>query len=251
MIDRMIASEAEYTSVRANVIGRWPDNRFGVALRQIGGAHGFQVKGVPSPWLNRVIGLQDAGAVPVWHNWFSSAGIAGRFETLPHQFSPELGRALIEAGLSPIGGDALVCGRPAPASPTEVIEHAETAAAIEVFLDTHLDGLDVPIAVRDGAKRNMLGWLGLPGWHLLLVRRDGKPAGSCVLFQRNGVAYIADMATRPRFRNRGVQTALLAQCHVLAAEAEIVWARCLFLSQSHLNLMRAGLGLVCTSQFWQ
>ena len=251
MIDRMVASEAEYTAIRAKVIGRWPDNRFGVALHKIGSAHGFQVKGVPSPWLNRVLGLEDAEAVHVWHDWFANAGIAGRFETLPHQFSPELGCALIAAGLSPIGGDALVCGRPAPASRIEAIEHAETSEAIEVFLDTHLDGLGVPIAVRDGAKKNMRGWRGLPGWHLLLVRRDGAPAGSCVLFQRDGVAYIADMATRPEFRNRGVQTALLAQCHMLTVRADIMWARCRYLSQSHRNLMRAGLELACTSQFWQ
>lgn len=249
-IARLIASEVEYTAIRARVIGRWPDNRFGVALRQIGDAHGFQVKGVPSPWLNRVLGLEDASTVLAWRDWFAGAGIAGRFETLPHQFSPELGHALIEAGVVPVGGDAVVCGRPAPASLIEPVEDAQTAAAIEVFLDTHLDGLGIPVAVRDGAKGNMRGWLGLPGWHLLLARRDGEPAGSCVLFQHDGIAYVADMATRPMFRNRGVQTALLAQCHVLAADAEIIWARCQFLSQSHRNLMRAGLGTVCTSQFW-
>jgi len=251
LIARLIASEAAYTSIRAQVIGRWPDNRFGVALRQVGGAYGFQVKGVPSPWLNRVLGLADAHAVRDWHDWFTSAGIAGRFETIPHQFSADLGRALVAAGLVPIGGDALVCGQPGSMAPTEPIEHAETAIAIEVFLDTHLDGLGVPNAIRAGAKANMRGWLGLPGWHLLVARRDGQPAGSCVLFQHDGVAYVADMATRPGFRNRGVQTALLAQCHALAAGTDVIWARCRFLSQSHRNLMRAGLATVCTSEFWQ
>ena len=150
LIDRLIASEAIYTAIRAQVIGRWPDNRFGVALRQIGGAHGVQVKGVPSPWLNRVLGLDDADTVPAWRDWFTSAGIAGRFEMLPHRFTPALGRALLVAGLAPAGGDALVCGRPAPAGSLEAIEHAETADTIEVFLDTHLDGLEIPLALRDG-----------------------------------------------------------------------------------------------------
>ena len=139
----------------------------------------------------------------------------------------------------------MVLGRPVPRTRTTIAD-----TDLEEFLDTHLAGLDIPPAIRPFAKANMRGWAGLPGWHFLLARRDGSAAGTCLLFIQDSLAYAADMATLPAFRQRGVQTELLAECHRRAAGCAALWARCRFASPSHRNLTRAGLVTLCTTQFW-
>ena len=250
-LDRLIASEVAYTRMRAEIIGRWPDNCFGVALRQEGAALGFQVKSVPTPWLNRVMGRLTPAEVPAWAAWFRAAGVRGRFELLPDRDPPALTEALLAAGLRPAGGDTIVAATPQITAAPKDIWQAKSEAEVEQFLDTHLEGLGLPEAIRDGAKGNMRGWRGLPGWNLLIAMRDGEPAGTCVLFIEAGVAYIADMATRTIFRQRGVQTDLLAQCHLLSKDCDIIWARCAFQSGSHRNILRSGLRTLCTTSFWQ
>lgn len=250
LIPRLLAQEAEYTATRASVIGRGPGNPFGVAMRRETGIFACQVAGVPSPWLNRVIGLREgqAGQVPALHAWFGE--VPPRFETTPDSFGPALGHALLAAGLAPVGGDALVCGPGRGGAIPDGVALVEDAAALEEFLGAHLAGLELPVAVREGARRNMRGWLGAPGFALLLAREGGTAAGACALHRQDGQTYVADMSTRPEWRGRGVQTRLLAAAHALHGEGGTLWARCRFLSQSHRNLQRAGLRTLCTTMFW-
>lgn len=161
-----------------------------------------------------------------------------------------LGRALVAAGLAPVGGDALVWGEGRSGEVPASVAVVEDAAALEAFLDAHLAGLELPLRVRDGAKRNMRGWLGAPRFTLLLAQEDDAAAGACALHRQQGLTYVADMSTRPEHRGRGVQTRLLAAAHALHGVGGITWARCRFLSQSHRNLQRAGLATPCTTVFW-
>ncbi len=252
LIPRLLAQEVDYTALRAGVIAARAGNPFGAFMRRQGGVFASQVKGVPSPWLNRVIGLGEdsAGEVPGLAAWFAAAGIAGRFETTPDSAGPQLARALAEVGVLPVDGDALVWGTGRSGPEPEGISLVADAADMEVFLDTHLTALGVPDAVHDGAKGNMRGWLGTPGLDLMVAWRDGVPAGTCVLYRAPGLTYVADMATLPAQRGHGVQTRLLAAAHARHGDGGIVWARCRFLSQSHRNLQRAGLRTLCTTVFW-
>ncbi len=252
LIPRLLASEIAYTVARAAVIGRWAGNPFGVAMRPDGAVFACRVTAVPTPWLNRVIGLGEESAelVPALLAWFAEAGIGGRFEVTPDSAGPTIAAALARAGLVPRDGGAIVCGTVRDVAMPACVELAGVAATHEVFLDTHLAELELPESIRDAVKGNLRGWLGLPGWHLLLARHDGVAAASCVLFVADGVAYVADMATRPEHRGHGMQTALLAACHARAASANLIWARCRFLSQSHRNLQRGGLRTLCTTGFW-
>jgi GNAT superfamily N-acetyltransferase len=82
---------------------------------------------------------------------------------------------------------------------------------------------------------------------------DGTPAAAGALVVHEGVGYLADAATDPRFRGRGCQTALirrriadaaLAGCDLVAAQAE-------FGSTSQRNLERGGLRICCTKAVWR
>ncbi len=243
MIDRLIAMEAAYTEARAGVIAAREGNPYGAATRRDSAAFAVQVAGVPSPWLNRASGLGDPALVPVLAEWFGP--IAWRAETWADRCTAPLSATLIAAGKRPNGGDSVVCGRPMTRTRTTVED-----ADIDLFIETHLAGLGIPHDVQPLAKANMRGWQALSGWHFLLARRDGAPAGTCVLFLQEDLAYLADMATVPAFRQRGVQTELLAECHRRAAGCSAIWARCRFGSQSHRNLTRAALATLCTTIFW-
>ncbi len=263
LLDRIIASDATYTQARLGVIARWEGNPFGALTRREGEAYGFQVRAVPTPWLNRVIGLRDSQAdrVPAFVAWFTRLGIHPRFEVVPGRHGNEMAKMLGHCGFVQSGFDVMTYGTPrrlvdwgvarssVTGTPIEIVDDED---AIEVFLDAHLEAWSMPEATREGAKRNMRGWLGQAGWTLLMARHAGEPAATAVLHVADGMAYIADTATRPAMRNLGAQTALLRHCLHLAADqgADTVWSRTAFQSGSHRNMLRAGLRTLCTPGFW-
>ncbi|MBI1778728.1 MAG: GNAT family N-acetyltransferase [Proteobacteria bacterium] len=254
LIDRIIASDTAYTSARVAVIGRWPGNPYGAETRSEGGTHAFAVRGVPSPWLNRAVGFGEADADKVAGAaaWFRERGVRGCFDVMPDRHGPALAQAFGQAGFMQSRFDSVSWAAPRRASPSVPIETIDSETGMETFLDAHLEAWSMPTQDRDGAKRNMQGWLGLPGWTMLLARLAGGPAGTAVLHVADGIAYIALTATRPASRRQGVQTALLQNCFNLAAEAgaDIIWSRAAYLSSSHRNMLRAGLSVLCTPAFW-
>ncbi len=254
LIDRIIASEVAHTSDRVAAIGRWPGNPYGAEELSNGGVHAFAVRGVPSPWLNRALGFGEAYADKVESVavWFRERGVPGWFDVMPDRHGPLLARALGDAGFIQSRFSAVSWGVPRAATSRSPIDVIDSESAMEAFLDCHMEAWEMPAKDRDGAKRNMRGWLGLPGWTMLLARHEGEPAGTAVLHFRDGVAYIAATATRPKLRGQGAQTALLERCFDLAAAtgAELIWSRAAYLSQSHRNMLRAGLRTLCTQAYW-
>jgi len=60
-----------------------------------------------------------------------------------------------------------------------------------------------------GLQSQRPAWLQQPQWSLYLARIDGKPAAAATLFIHDRVGHLADAATAPSFRGRGLQQALL------------------------------------------
>ncbi|MCP2015412.1 GNAT superfamily N-acetyltransferase [Deinococcus sp. HSC-46F16] len=81
-----------------------------------------------------------------------------------------------------------------------------------------------------------------PGAVRLVAEVDGEPAGTAALSVTQGVAAFYGTSTRPEFRGRGVQTALLAARLHLAAEAGADLASVFVTpgSGSERNVRRAG-----------
>jgi ribosomal protein S18 acetylase RimI-like enzyme len=96
-------------------------------------------------------------------------------------------------------------------------------------------------------------WLNAAGWSLYLGLCDGQPAGVAILYRAAGDAYLADSAVDPRYRGRGVHRALLDRRCVdaHAAGAQIIFSGAEFLSPSHRNMLRKGLGLLYTEAIWR
>lgn len=64
----------------------------------------------------------------------------------------------------------------------------------------------------------LAGLVGRPGWHILMSFAGAEPVGTGAMFVKDGVAWTDWGATRPEYRRRGSQTALLARRVARAVE---------------------------------
>lgn len=123
---------------------------------------------------------------------------------------------------------------------------------MEAFLDAYVRARAIPETLRDQFKSNVRPWLHEPGWHLYLARADGRPAAYGTLFLADGIAYLADAATDPDWRGRGLHAALLRRRmrDAARADAAFITAGADYLSTSHRNMERAGLRLLFLRTIW-
>jgi GNAT superfamily N-acetyltransferase len=257
LVRRMIASDAAFTIARLGVIANRPGNPFRVATRSEGDVHAFACRGIPTASFNRVIGLSDVTAdrVPAIAAWLDAAGSRGRVEVIAGWHGPELGRALAAHGWSHVGYAVVAAAEPTGKTPpTKIrVEAVETPAAMDLFLETHLAGWGIPADQWRAAKENMSRWLDLDGWTMLLGRVDGMPAATAVMHVADGMAYLADAATKPQWRGRGAHTALIHRCVSLATElgCDVAWSGAAFPSTSFHNMRRAGLSMIANVAVWE
>ena len=96
----------------------------------------------------------------------------------------------------------------------------------------------------DGHGRGRLyaAAIGAPGWTHYLSMADGEPAGGSALYNDGGVGIFMVAATDPRFRGRGIQTALIGQRLVDAAAAgsDLLMTETVSGNASPRNFERAG-----------
>lgn len=67
------------------------------------------------------------------------------------------------------------------------------------------------------------GLVGRPGWHMFMSFAGDEPAGTGAVFLRDGLAWCDWGATRPEYRRRGSQAALLARRLQFATDAGCEW----------------------------
>jgi ribosomal protein S18 acetylase RimI-like enzyme len=181
--------------------------------------------------------------------------VAGRFEIAAGDDDPALGRELARQGFYQSHCHAALIGEPDRdvAVPAEVVIEAVTSAdQMEAFLAAYVAGWGIADAFRDQFKQNVRPWLGQPGWSLYLARAGGQPAAAAILFIHDGVGYLADCATDPAFRGRGLHAALL--CRRLkdasVAGVDLICSGADFLSTSHRNMERTGMRLLFLRSIW-
>jgi hypothetical protein len=256
LVCRTIETEIAYTLSRLKVLERLPGNPVGVAYRELeGGAVALMAQHLPIPDFNCVIGLRagQEKAIGPLISWYREHGVAARFEIVPGLAQAALCRELAGFGYLQSGFQTSLICEP-EARPLEVpgltIEKVGDSATLDVFLETYAVGWSIPDP--EGFKANVRGWLYEPGWSLYLARLNGIAAAAGILYIRGQVAYCADASTRPEFRGRGLQSALLRHRIALAsaANADFVCSGAAYLSASHRNMERAGMRMQFTRALW-
>ncbi|WP_147283686.1 GNAT family N-acetyltransferase [Bosea caraganae] len=244
-----------YAIQRMGLIAARPGNPFGIAIQDFGQATALAASQLPSPRFNRLVGLtpDEALLLPDILAWFAAQGVSPRIEIRPGSLDAALADALARAGFRQTGFHAsLVAQTTATPALDDVIRPVETPAIMDEFLDTYLAGWGFPSAIHEGAKGNMRGWLGLPGWHLYLAQIDGRPAATAILFLDGEVGYLADACVHPAYRGRRLHAALLAhrQNEAVRLGAGLLCGQADFASTSHRNMERSGLRLLHTQSEW-
>jgi GNAT superfamily N-acetyltransferase len=123
---------------------------------------------------------------------------------------------------------------------------------MEEYLDAYVAGWAIAEEHRDGFKENVRPWLAQLGWSLYLARVEGQPVATATLYVHGAVGYLADAATNPAFRRRGLHAALLTRRleAARAAGVDFVCGGAEFLSASHRNMERAGMRILFIRSIW-
>ena len=238
------------------MLERLEGNPVGVRYRKVGkDGWALMAEHIPVPAFNAVVGLQagDASELEPVLAWYRKHEVETQVEIVPGREDEKLARELTRLRYYQSGFHASLIARPQDAAapdPAVDVVRVTGNAAFEEFLDGYVIARGIP--EREGFKRNVRPWLHEPGWSLWLGRHDGKPVAAAILYLRDGFAYLADAATAPASRGRGLQSALLAhRLRQAAVEgAEYACSGASFLSTSHRNMVRAGMRLQFVRALW-
>jgi len=254
-VERTLAADIAYTISRMQVLERLPDNPLRIAYRPIDTTAVALMSALPA--FCRVIGLR-AGHTPHIEplvRWYREHGIKPTFELVPGHYHRSLGCELARHGFFQSGFHAsLVAHLPLPDAvmAAATVEQVTSPSAMEDYLDAYVAGWGIAEPAQPIFKANVRPWLEQPGWSLYLARIDGKPAAAATLFVHDRVGYLADGATAPSFRGRGLQQALLrrriADAHMRGAD--LVFSGAAPFSTSHRNIERARLRLQFMRALW-
>jgi len=257
LINHATEAATAYTIARMRILERIPGNPIGIAVRTADNVVALMAQHLPSPPFNTVVGLREGQAdrIRPLVEWYRSHGVAGRFAIASGDHDPALGRELARLGYFQSGCHATLIGEPDPelAAAAEIAtESVASTDQMEEFLAAYVNGWAIPETAHNQFKNNVRPWLGQPDWTLYLARIEGRAAATAMLFIHQRVGYLADSATDPAFRGRGLHAALLRRRlrDVSAAGVDFVCSGANFLSTSHRNMERAGMRLLFLQSIW-
>lgn len=231
--DAALAALAEHIECRAWIdliaaAPQWLRRSAGLQVEEVGGAVLLAAPGVDHVLFNRVIGLgEQTPATPDL-----IADIMGRYWDLsierywvhvgPHARPARVGRMLQDQGLAQYRRSWVKLVRPAqsaePAETTLRIRAAtkEDAAAVASIIG-------VSFELPQNAAEAFAHVIDRPRWRVYVAESNGQIAATAGMFSEGDVAYCAFAATRPEFRNRGAQRALLRTRIDAAIDANAHW----------------------------
>ena len=231
--DAALAAIAEHIECRAwiDLIGaapHWLRRSTGLVVDEIGGAVMLAAPGLDHLMFNRVIGLgEQATATPDL-----VAEIMGRYWDLsienywihvgPYARPARLGRMLQEHGLEPYRRSWVKLIRPAQRA-----QFVETALRVREAVDG--DGSAIASIVGlafeqpQSAAELYPALIGRRGWRLFVAESEGAIVAAAGMFTEADMTYLAFVATRPEYRRRGAQRALLSARINAAIDADSRW----------------------------
>jgi ribosomal protein S18 acetylase RimI-like enzyme len=254
LVQRTLTADISYAISRMRVLERI-GNPIKIAYRWIDEAAVALMSRLPA--FSRVVGLRAGHEhhIKPLVRWYLEHGIRPTFEMVPGMYDAALGSELTRLGFYQSGFHASLIGSPNTAAPVkgeEEIEPVNTAEAMEDYLDAYVVGWSIAEKDRAQFKVNVRPWLQQRGWSLYVARVNRRPAAAATLYVHERVGYLADAATDPAFRRRGLQLALLRRrIHdATSAGADLVFGGANPFSTSHRNMERVGMRLQFVRSKW-
>lgn len=258
-IDHALAARLELTQAWRSIhyiqAQQQLDSTLGGAVLPVG--DGYAVYGGPGSPVQRVVGLGmtqpvTAAVLDEVEDFFRQCQISPRIDLCPLA-DPSLRELLAQRGYHLQSfHNVLVCTLSRPEA-TPVLPHGlhitqVTATDGPLWIQTTAQGFDACETPSPATLAIMMPNFYAANATCFLAWIDDQPAGGGAMYHHAGVVELGGASTRPAFRQRGVQTALLAQRLAAAAAAgcDLALVGTAPGSASQRNIARAGFQLAYT-----
>jgi len=213
---------------------------------------------VPNPFFNQafISGPAERHDIESVFAIFEESGMTPRFEIGPGAICHGLAMQLAARGFTNTHSDPILVQSsaqiPQRSDDAIQIDRVQTADDTAEFGAAYTHAWQTEAWLAPTLRSYINRWPSVPGWTLYLARQGNAPVGIGVLFNNGKVAYLADAATIPEYRKRGVQGALILQriSDAVHSSAKLVFSRAEFGTSSQRNLERSGLQSRYTVSIW-
>ncbi|MBD8071090.1 GNAT family N-acetyltransferase [Bacillus sp. PS06] len=257
MAKKLEQSEIDCLLSRLSAMKEIEGNPMSVEVERFGNATAFSVKNIPGPSFNTVKGLQieDEKEIDKIIDFYHKKEIPVRFEIVPSNVSPDLLRYLNTKGFYQSDFHTTLF---TPHTEEErVIDESITIRKLksdefDLFAEIYTLGFELPSFLKDGVARNNEILYQKEGWTFYLASMLGEAVGIGVLFRKNQIGTLAAATTVPKFRNNGVQSALIKKRlnEAFSQDCKLLVGQARFASISQNNMERAGMRIAYTKAIW-
>lgn len=237
----------EARNVAASAVG----HEIGVATHDWGdGMWSVRTPGLPGHGPgNQLTGWGPAteGRLDAIVPWFDAAGCSMRVRVPAAEVDGGLGRRLFDRGFALEGVEAWMAA-PLAELAFDPVQHdvrtVSTPGDAGAFGRAFLEGWGIGDAlVQRVVLAAMAPFPGPSNWHRHVAWVDGEPAGESLMAVYGECAYLAEAATVPAYRRRGIQRDLIAARAALARElgASVLFSAVQYGDRSWSNMRAMGL----------
>lgn len=256
IVERILDVEEANILSRLEPLAEVPGNPWGVHILRRGRAVAFAAEGIDWPLYNSVLGVEQATLqhLDEIEAFYADHDGAGLLEIVPGRLTVEMGHALAARGYAMTEFHAGlvrgICPEDAELEPVPGVEvvRIDPAGGFDLWVDTFQEGW----SADPTPKAALQTWRDNPTWRFYVARVDGEPAGAAVLDVRGPTAMNASASTRPAFRGRRAQSALIRARIRDAARlgCDLLVGGAYFGITSMRNHQREGFGTAFTRGIW-
>jgi hypothetical protein len=252
---RLISAERDCYVDWVRAMEAQPDNAFGIAVQQFGGATAILCSRVGAQVWNRIFHLSPAELehVPAILEFYKTHGAQPLFDLSPYNVPPDweaphMTRTLAgQYGLFQANFHQMLYGVPTvdvPITPDHiVIQEVQAANRMDfknVYEQVWGGGEEIAVLIEQANFRCYLAYI------------DDEPVALGVLHIANRAGSMANALTIPPARGKGCQTALLYHRFKQAAieDCDLLVSQCMPGSQSQHNQLRVGFHIAGSKAWW-
>ena len=216
--DRLEAADAREAVAVLRGLANLRADHAGITTRTYGRAIAIICGCLPTSLYNRVIGF-DGQALPYLDEiiaLYRAHDLHCRFDIVPDPDSDALASALRQRGFQirtrPIFSNIMMFRTPTksiPDLPEGVAIRKVSPDEAELLGSTHAAGLTYPTETCDILGLQLQGRLSDPDAHGFLAEMEDQPVATGLLSVTDNIGYFGHASTKPEFRGRGCQTALI------------------------------------------
>lgn len=251
------ALEKNYMHDRMVAIQNRAGNPEGIEIRRFGNALCLYSKTMPWGAFNTVKGItsNDIEYLPQIIEFYRERNRNLQFEIVPSHIDDNFLNTLSKLDFYQSGFHTSTIIEPQtfendPPAHIHILELDREQ--FEMYATIHCRGTGLPDSGIAPVAENNKVLYDRPGWKFFIAYVRHEPAAVAVMHIKDGIASLTFAATLPEFRGIGLHQFLIRRRIEVAAQnnCRLVVGQCIFLSQSHRNMERAGMKIGYVKTIW-